>query len=299
MEVKNKKYIMVIYFIPVLILCISFSTLNLNKINTSDNTGNWEEQLNSLNHLVMRTSSINLTHGLALSQEQVQELIPLALQVDQLNLDFPDGIEYYSHDLKGICNTYKILSGVLLEDKPISDSLKNTVYRARELHSDIIKRSLLAAHMPGYQAEGCLKCHAAPELFPKGSISGKNTPPISAEDRKEIDLAHVKGLFGEEGTLLLWNLRDQVYKILTSEQKYVFGSFRCCLIPQEDVANPGIYGQSFVTNEWIAYFRKIREVNDNDWQNYKSLFFIPLGDILESKLPGIRKKDKTKLLDDQ
>jgi len=78
----------------------------------------------------------------------------------------------------------------------------------------------------------------------------------------------------------------------------VFNQFRCCLIPQEDVSNPGIFGQSFVTNEWIEYFRKVRQLNDNEWQDYKSLFIIPLADILEAKMPGIKKKDKQKMLDE-
>lgn len=299
MEVKKQKNIIWIFFVSVVVLCLSFTSKNPeNKNFVKEKPDTWEEQLNSLNFLVMRTSSINLIHGLSLSKEQVGKLLPLALQLDQLNIHIPANTSYYSKELTDICDTYKKLIVILLEDKLLSDTIKNNVYRAREQHSELIKRSLLAAQMPGYNEEGCLECHAIPAQFPTGNISAKDTKPITAEDRKEIDLAHVKGLFGDEGTLMLWNLRDQIDEILTNEQKYVFGSFRCCLVPQEDVSNPGIFGQSFVTNEWIEYFRKVRALNDEEWQEYKNLFIIPLDDIIESKLPGIRAKDKKKMLDE-
>ncbi|HQI69700.1 MAG TPA: hypothetical protein PLT47_03050 [Bacteroidales bacterium] len=299
MEIKKTKVIPILILSALLLICFAFTSKPHFTIKMIDQKPDpWEEQLNVLNTLVMQASSINLLHGLSLSKEQAQRLIPLAIQVDQLNLNLSLNTTYYNNELQKICNTYKNLIGALMQDKNLSDTLKNEVMRAREIHSEIIKRSLLATQTPGYHAEGCRKCHAAPEQFPAGNISGKDTHPITSEDRKEIDLAHVKGLFGEEGTLLLWNLRDQVDEILTNEQKYVFNLFRCCLIPQEDVSNPGIFGQSFVTNEWIEYFRKVRQLNDKDWQDYKSLFIIPLGDILEAKMPGIKKKDKQKMLDE-
>ena len=299
MEIKKTKIIPVLAFTAMLFICFAFTSRHhFTMILINQKPDPWEEQLNVLNNLVMQASSINLLHGLSLSKEQAQRLIPLAIRVDQLNLNLSPNTTYYNNELEKICNTYKNLIGALMQDENLSDTLKNEVMRAREKHSEIIKRSLLATQTPGYQADGCRKCHASPEKFPSGNISAKDTRPITPEDRKEIDLAHVRGLFGEEGTLLLWTLRDQVDEVLTNEQKYVFNLFRCCLIPQEDVSNPGIFGQSFVTNEWIEYFRKVRQLNNNEWQDYKSLFIIPLGDILEAKMPGIKKKDKKKMLDE-
>jgi hypothetical protein len=184
-----------------------------------------------------------------------------------------------------------MLIDILLKQQPVSDSMKNAVNEMRVQEADLIKRTLLAADNPAYHGEGCLECHAPPALFPKGSIASKDTKPITAAYRKDIDLAHVKGLFGDEGTALVWDLKEAVDSILNNEQRYVFASFRCCLIPAQNSGDPGIIGQSFVTNEWIEYFKSIRELSDKKWLEYKDLFIIPLEDIVKAKLPGIKKKD--------
>lgn len=297
MEIKHHKFFVLTIPVVVLVLCLSFSFKPNNNYKFFKTPEPWEEELNSMNYLVMRTSSINLINGFYLSNEQVQKLLPLAQQVEALKLDIPDNSNYSTAEMKNISNTYQQLISQLLKNSNLSDTLKNDVNTVRELESEIIKRSLLAAQRPGYNAEGCLECHAPPALFPTGSIAGKDTKPITASDRKEIDLAHIKGLFGEEGTLLLWNLRDKVDSILNNDQRYVFNSFRCCLIPQQNVADPGIFGQSFVTNEWIEYFRSARTLTDNQWNDYKDLYLIPLRDLVEAKLPGIKKGDKKHLID--
>mgnify|MGYP001193199920 CR=1 FL=1 len=297
MAIKKHKGVVVFLAAFLLLSCFSFTNRNIIFVNRpAKKIIEWDEQLNLLNYLIIKASSINLIHGLYLSKEQIEKLIPLAAQIDHIKTFIPSDSMHYNNEIKHICITYQNLIKNLLEEKPLTDSIKNSIYRERELESEIIKRSLLAAQMPGYHADDCMQCHAPPEMFPTGDISNKNTKIITAVDRKEIDLAHVKGLFGEQGTLLLWNLRDQVDEILTDEQKFVFSSFRCCLVPQEDPSNPGIFGQSFVTNEWIEYFRKIRALDEKDWQNYKSLFIMPLSDIIEAKLPGIKKYDKKRLL---
>jgi len=299
MEIKHINYSFLTFPIIILVLYLSLSFKHSdNNYNRPIKADDWEKQLNSMNYLVMRSSSINLIHGLYLSEEQINKIIPLAKQVEALNIAIPDKTNYYSNELNNIANSYQKLISELIQNSILSEPLKNEVYRARELESEIIKRSLLGAQMPGYNADGCFECHATPDKFPTGSVAGKDTKPITASDRKEIDLAHVKGFFGEEGTLLLWNLRNDVDEILTNEQKYVFKSFRCSLVPQEDVSNPGIFGQSFVTNEWIDYFRKVRNLNDKEWQDYKNLFIIPLDDIILSTLPGIKKKDRKERLDE-
>lgn len=289
---KKIKILAVLSFSLLLLCCISFTFHPPKKTISED----WETQLNYLNYLIIRASSINIIHGLYLNDEQEKKLLPLSRQIENIDIPKHTGINYYNDDLKNICQTYEKLIELLLSKQPLSDSIKAAVNTCREQHAEIIKRSLLAAQGQGYQAEGCLKCHAPPSLFPKGNISGKDTKPITSCDRKEIDLAHVKGLFGEAGTLLLWDLRNEVDNILTNEQLYIFNSFRCCLIPQEDVADPGIFGQSFVTNEWIEFFRKARTLNNNEWNDYKDLFLIPLRDILEAKLPGIKKNDKKRMM---
>ncbi|MEI6124162.1 MAG: hypothetical protein WCQ95_11115 [Bacteroidota bacterium] len=274
-----------------------FSASQQTKIKPNVRWGDtWENQLNSLNYLVMRSSSINLINGLNLTPEQIVGLQKLALQVDALHLQMPDYRVSSTSDFAQISTTFGLLIQKLLNKTMLTDTVKNQVNRIRESEVDLIKRSILAANQPGYTGEGCQQCHGEPRLFAKGSILAQDTPPISANDRKEIDLAHVKGLFGDEGTLLLWELKSAVDSLLTNEQRYVFGSFRCCLIPPEDVADPGIIGQSFVTNQWIEYFKEIRALGDADWLKYEDLYLIPLRDLVEAKLPGIKKKDKDAMI---
>lgn len=276
----------------ILIFCCAGFTGSSDPDKPSDKAiTSWNEELNGLNYLVMRTSSINLVNGLYLSRDQAAALYKLSLQMEALDIEFPDNRELYSDDLTGISATYFTLIDVLLKGMKVSDSLKNGVNNMRITEADFIKRSILAAEMPAYSGKGCLECHAPPALFPKGSIASRDTKPITGSYRKEIDLAHIRGLFGDEGTARLWELKEAVDSILTNEQKYVFSSFRCCLIPPENSGDPGIIGQSFVTNEWIDYFNNIRSLTEKQWLDYKDLYLIPLRDILKAKLPGIKKRD--------
>ncbi len=291
-----RKPLVLILILTVAILASFTNTLNHQQKKVFRQPADtWEEQLNSMNYLVMRTSSINLIKGLYLTKEQITHLQKLSLQIDALHLQMPD-CKVYFNGFQKISDTYAKLIQKLLISKQLGDSLKLEVDRNRESEVDLIKRSLLASKQAGYSGEGCRDCHAPPTLFPKGSISDKDTPAISANDRKDIDLAHIKGLFGDEGTLLLWELKSEVDSLLTEQQRYVFGNFRCCLIPPEDVADPGIIGQSFVTNEWIEYFKDIRKLSESDWLKYAELYIIPLSDLVEDKLPGIKKKDKEAMI---
>ncbi|MFC2137484.1 hypothetical protein ACFLTE_04850 [Bacteroidota bacterium] len=259
--------------------------------NLQDKTS-WEYQLNEMNYLVLKSSSINVINGIFLTSQQARELKELAKKIESLNLSIPNTYGNTFNEFVGIRKTFIEITYLLKSNKPVPDSLKHKAFLIRKKETDIIKKTIISAEKSGYKKGECIICHASPEYFPKGDISKYETRPVSEKKRGEIDLAHVKGIFQDEGISMLWELKSNVDKILTNGQKYILKSFRCCLIPPGNLSNPSNIGQAFVTNEWINYFKSIRALSDDDWENYKQLYFLPIDDLIEATLPGIKKKYK-------
>ncbi len=285
--------------LSILFLFIFFTSISIHPVKGQDiyvDNKSWEYQLNEMNYLVIRASSINIIYGLYLTRKQAEELKALAKKIESLKLPVPDTKGNTFAGFVDIRKTYVTLIEYLKKQKPIPDSLKNQVLKMRILEAEIIKRTLLGAQKPGYKRKNCMECHAPPDYFPKGDISNKETKAISKKERKEIDLAHVKGLFQEEGTNKLWELKSDVDNILTNGQKYMLKSFRCCLLPPSNLSDPTNIGQAFVTDEWIEYFMEIRKLPEEYWKDYKQLFIIPIEDIIEATLPGIKQKYKKEIL---
>lgn len=258
----------------------------------------WELQIKTMNYLVMQASSVNLINGLYLDSNQTHALYKLSLQSEShSNNQHYENVIKDEYGISEILHTLIKLNKVLISGNTPDASLEIDVNEKRIKQVDIIKRSLLAAQKPGYKSEGCQKCHAAPNLFIKGNIDNLDTKSISPADRDEIDLAHINGLFGEQFTWWIWEKKKLVDSILNNEQRYSFSSFRCCLVPESGNSVSGIIGQSFVTSKWIDYFSSARKLDDSDWKKYKNLYFIPLEDIIDAKLPGIKKSvKKSKIL---
>ena len=122
------------------------------------------------------------------------------------------------------------------------------------------------------------------------------TKKITPVIRNEIDIAHVKGIFGDRGIKKLWELKEEVDEILYNAQKYILKDFRCCLLPPKGLMSIEYFGQAFVTDEWFNYFKEVRSVDNKYWKDYKDLFLYPIEDIIESTLPGIKSKDKKNIL---
>ncbi len=259
------------------------------------NKNSWEYCLNEMNYLVLRTSSINIIQGLFLTPEQARQLKELAKKIESLNLSIPDTEGNTIDEFVKTRELFITIEKYLIQNKPISDSLKNEVFLTRKNETDIIKKTLIGADRRGLKGE-CMVCHAPPEYFSKGDVSKLETKKINEKKRKEIDVAHVKGIYNDEGIQMLWELKSEVDRILTNGQKYILNGFRCCLLPPDNLSDPSNIGQAFVTNEWINYFEEVRGASQEDWNNYKQLYFYPIEDIIEATLPGIKKKNKTEMM---
>jgi hypothetical protein len=252
---------------------------------------NWSVQLNEMNYLVLRASSINMIYGMHFSREQAEKLKALAEKLAKILPVAPDTHNKVYGGWQEVPGVYKNLVELLQRGDSIPQELKQHVLNVRELEANIIKHSLLGAQKADYTGEGCLKCHAAPEQFPYGDISKMETKTITAGMRREIDQAHVKGLFGEEGMLMLWRVKDTVWDILNNGQRYVIKDFRCCLIPSDLLSDPARIGQAAFTGEWGEYLESVRQLSDENWDIYKPLFLLPLEDIIRATLPGVQQKE--------
>lgn len=272
---------------------------NIAQQDNTDQRNSWNYQLNEMNYLVLKASSVNIIYGLHLSTKQAAKLKSLAGQMQALGLAVPDTEGKTCKELKTCRTTYYKILDYLKEQKPLPDSLKDEFARQRMKEAEIIKRSVIGAQKSHYSKDrGCMKCHAPPEDFPGGNVSDMETRPISEQERQEIDRAHVRGIFGEKGIEKLWQLKDDVAEILTTGQQYMLKDFRCTFIPPGALKDPTNIGEAFDRNKWIGYLKEIRSHSDEYWKEYKQLYLVPVKDIIEAKLPGIRKKYKKDVLED-
>jgi hypothetical protein len=280
--------------LAVLAILISAANPTAGDGNQNATVNSWETELNEMNYLVLKASSINLIYGLHLNREQAAALKNLAERVAASLPAAPDTKGQCSEDVREIRNTYAELNSLLATGQSLTDGFQKKVFSLREKQADMIKRSLLGAQEAGYKGEDCLQCHCEPQHFPAGDIRGLNTKTITADLRKETDEAHVRGLFGDEATLLIWQLKDSVWNILSNGQRFVSKDYRCCLIPSDVIKDPSRIGQAAFEGGWLEYLRSIRELNEKDWNHYKFLFLFPVDELLRASLPGIRDKEVKK-----
>ncbi len=286
------KSLFLIFLFVVFAIVLFTSAYTGEPMNDENNDDSWNKQLKEMNYLVIKISSVNVINGLFLTQQQAEDLKKLAKDFETPDIPLLDTTGKMSHELINVRRAYITLLDHLLKKKPINDSLKKWVNSSRVLEAEIIKKSILGAQKSGYKGEGCKECHAPPSKFPKGDISKMETKNISVKDRKTIDKAHTVGLFGEQGMISLWNMKENADKVLTDGQRYIMKNFRCCLIPPGDLSDPTNIGQAFITNDWINYFLAIRKLTDKNWQIYKPLFIQPLDTLIKATLPGIKAKER-------
>ena len=164
------------------------------------------------------------------------------------------------------------------------------LFNMRRKESEIIKNSVWAAKKMNIKNSQCIRCHANPDFFYTGDIAHVETASISTAERRDIDITHVIGIFGQKGTAALADLKGQVDKILSSGQKYILKDFRCCLVPPQDLENSANVGQAFVSDEWLGYFDEVRTCPDDHWNDFRHLFIYPVDDYIASALPGIKRR---------
>ncbi len=251
----------------------------------------WEVQLNEMNHLVVKASSVNLIRGLHLSREQASQLKVHAASVAALLPPCPDSRGRCLRVFSLAREIYMALIDRLIRNDTLGNAFEQQVLEVRKQEAEVIRLSVIAAEQRHYQDRGCIKCHALPEHFPSGGTMKKEAPVVTASMRRETDLAHIEGLLGKEATQKLWDIKDDVYQILTRGQQCLTSGFRCCLLSPDGLKNPERIGQAASTDAWTAYLDAAYPLSDEDWKIYRSLYLDPVAEIIEASLPGIRKKE--------
>jgi hypothetical protein len=280
---------------PLLLSILSIglgSSWKENKNNTAfaEDTA-WSVQLNELNFLVMKASSINLINGLHLNRTQAEKLKALSEKVAATLPAKPETYGKCYPEISRIRSQYIDLCARLEQGDSINEAFKNEIYNVRELEAKWVKNSLLGAQQAGYTGKACLKCHCLPDKFPAGKAAQRDPVPVTPAVRKETDAAHVEGLFGKEATLLVWELKEEVDQLLNNGQRCLVKEFRCCLIPSANLQEPERIGQASSNGDWQNFLAEARKLDDAQWEQYKPLFLDPIREGIRATLPGIRKNE--------
>ncbi|MDH3392762.1 MAG: hypothetical protein OEL66_02055 [Desulfobulbaceae bacterium] len=269
-------------------LTVSFGNSAPLLAETYDQDDAWSKRLEELNYLVMKTSAVNIIYGLNLTQEQATRLRALAQQIDKVSPPAPQMTGKEHQESAELRDSFAKLFEHILNGQPISDSLKKEINTKRLREVEIIKKSLVGAKGFTYSGKGCLACHAHPDKFPKGDLAKQNLARKTAAEQDKIDRAHIKGMFGNQGMLKLWEMKSEVDKVLTGTQKYMMRSTQCSLLPPDYLAHPTRIGQAVLTGNWYDFFVKIRAVPDDQWKTYRKLYTrYPFRDMLLAISPGI------------
>ena len=254
----------------------------------------WSVQLNELNYLVLKASSINLVRGMHFNQDQAGRLLVLSQMMKELMDAPPEAGEKCSGDVLAIRNVYRELTVRLASGDSLDESFKQQLYDLRKKEADLVKLSLLGAQRSGYSGKGCLKCHCEPSRFPTGTAAEKDPVAVTPKVRRDTDLAHVEGLLGKTATEKLWEIKDQVWLIVNYGQQCVAGDFRCCLLPAGALAEDDRIGQAANASDWGTYLDDIRKLSNKDWDIYKPQYLDPVREIVQSTLPGIKSAEVEK-----
>ncbi|MDD3877748.1 MAG: hypothetical protein PHT69_14095 [Bacteroidales bacterium] len=287
------------YTIAIVIILLLINAKNVSEYNTPYNRDEvelWEKQLNELNFITMRISAINLINGLILTPVQIQRLKVLQQEIDNINISHPPALPDLIPEITLIRDTYLKLTNKLVLKEHLSDTYIDSIFQVRILHSKMIKKTICGKRKIKESPEGCIRCHALPRCFPTGNIDKINTRPIFPLKRKKIDKAHIVGMFGEAGDIKIWELRDEVDKLLTNAQKEIANNYKFCLIPPQDLSDPMRAGQAFSNDRWVSFLTDIRTHDEKSWKKYKRLYLQPLDELIEASMPGITRSNKKSAL---
>ena len=231
----------------------------------------WDEQNRAMLFLIMDLSSINAINGINLTRDQALRLRTLARQIDAGSPPLPDLAMGFRPDLGEVRDTYVQLRETLLAGKDVGADVEKQVAKARATEAAVLRLSLSA---PVAGAQGCQRCHGPVQ---NGDVRGLATLQAAIEKRdpashggKDSFMAHALGLSGMKGFLHLAKCAEQVDAILTPEQKEIFGSFSCCIVPPRSMKDPVRAGQAAGGEKEVAILRHIRGVPAANWPMFRA-----------------------------
>jgi hypothetical protein len=242
----------------------------------------WERDLRQMGYLFLHISNINVVNGLNLTREQAAELRRLALQVEAAAPRPPSLRGPIAPELGGVRKTWLELRTLLVRNEPVPEELQSRVNLSRAEESRVIRATLRPA--PVGSDTRCASCHQAP-------ASGRAFPAaepmaVTALNKRQVELAHIEGLYGERGLAKLLAVSPRVEALLTDAQKSILGSFSCCLVPPQDLRDPVRAGQAESDEKVLDLLRKVRQCPEKLWPMMREGILQRVGQIADAVSPA-------------
>jgi len=223
------------------------------------------EQLRGLGFLLYQLSCINVINGLHLTREQAVSLRDMAREFSASGIRSPRLDVPYSPDLEKVRAEFLGAREILLTGNTVTDELRKRIFKARAVESAAIKAGLCWNPREKYAA--CSRCHA--ETAPTKRALDRAWTGLPAWTAKEKALAHLMGAFeaGSEvrGMRALKRISSRVDTVLTPEQKAIFHSFSCCLLPPKNLSDPARVGQAASSPWHVKVLETARKKSAGAW----------------------------------
>jgi len=253
----------------------------------------WEEQLHEMGYLLIYASSINVINGLNLTTEQAEGLGDLARQMEKVCQPPTDFSKKVPPDVEQVRRTYLDLIETLKDGRPASDALRERVYRAREIESRLIRKSLQYRPLSSSDLS-CVACHA-PLTNAADRQERSEDLRCLGQHKQHVDRAHVVMIYGKRGAQELARLGREVDGILNKSQKAIFDDFSCCLIPPEDLSDPVRIGQAEAPRNLVDMLERVRSVPDDYWPTARRRLLERFVEIEHVKRPDLTEDDANRL----
>jgi len=240
----------------------------------------WDAQMGEMLYALLRTSSINLIHGLNLTLEQADALHALASETARtcqpLRVGQDEGLS--DSRLALTKSTYEELQAMLLDHVEVTEDMEKRVVEARTAESEAIRASLVM----NPRGKSCNRCHADPGL--RGLQRVPDGTQYSATMKY---FGHIEGAYGKTGAVTLWRTASKVDGLLNDAQRAMVREFSCCLIPPKALSDPARVGQADVSEKKLELLQSVRKVPDALWPIVRGSLLKKVSDSVLAKTPGI------------
>lgn len=272
------------------LLCVSFTV----PARPADTRGaSWTEQLEEMGYLMVYVSGINVIQGLNLTRDQAAGLRTLARRMEGVAPSVPSFAAKWPEGRSEIRDSFLELSRVLRARRPVDDALKQRIFRARSLESQLIRDSL-RYQPPRAGVLTCVACHAPPGARATTPLAPAALTELATKQR-ETERAHRQGLYGQRGSMALARLSRDVDAILTNAQEEILEDFSCCLIPPQGLSDPVRIGQAAGADHVVALLERVREMPAERWINAKPFILNRAVALERVKRPDLTKEQADRL----
>ncbi len=250
-----------------------------------------------MGYLLYNLSCINVVNGLNFTREQAVKLKACAAEMEASGFDRPRLAGRFSPDFEKVRSEFLRTREILLSGKTADGETMKRMGEARKTESAAIKAGLVWD--PSKRWGACQRCHSESEAATETEGLGRRWEGLPGGTAKEKAVAHLLGCYDEQRAAhALTALKKAAVKIdavLTDEQKEIFRSFSCCLLPPADLEDPVRVGQAQASPLHAKILSAARTSPSWAWPGVRSRIIEGLvGQALVVK-PGLTEKEKAGL----